>query len=139
MKKLYTASAEVTGGRNGHAKTSDGLLDLELRKPKEMGGPEGKYTNPEQLFACGYGSCFLSALNLLLEKQHLPFDKTKVDIDVHLNEEDNGYFISVEMNVYMPGIEVNKAKKVLHEADKICPYSKAIRNNVHVNFTVHVN
>ena len=95
-----------------------------------------KCTNPEQLFACAYGVCFLSALNLILQKERLPNSDTKLDIYVHLNEGEKQHFLSVDMDVYIPDVEPAKAQKVLETAHSICPYSKAVRNNVEVNFNL---
>ena len=80
--------------------------------------------------------CYHSALKLILKKKHLPFDDTRVDIAVNLNARDNGHFLSVDMNVYIPGVDKEKAKNAIHLAHEICPYSKAIRNNVDVTFNV---
>ena len=140
MERLYTAKATSSGGRKGCVQTDDGVLSLTLCMPNEHSNFKSeKCTNPEQLFACAYASCFLSALNFILKKEHLPCDNTKVDIAVHLNATEKQHYLSVDMNVYMPGIEINTAKKALHLADHICPYSKAIRNNVEVNFNITVD
>ncbi|MBR5778526.1 MAG: Ohr family peroxiredoxin [Bacteroidales bacterium] len=140
MERLYTAKATCVGGRSGTVKTDDGVLSLTMCMPDEHSKFKSeKCTNPEQLFACAYSVCFLSALNYILKKERLPYEDTKVDIYVHLNDQDKRHYLSVDMDIYMPKIEMAKAKKILHLADEICPYSKAIRNNVEVGFNIHVD
>lgn len=137
MKELYTAKATCMGGRKGCVQTDDGVLSLAMCMPGEHSNIKSeKCTNPEQLFACAYGVCFLSALNLILQKERLPNSDTKVDIYVHLNEGEKQHFLSVDMDVYIPDVEPDKARKVLETAHSICPYSKAVRNNVEVNFNL---
>lgn len=133
MKELYTAKATCKGGRKGCVKTDDGVLSLAMCMAGEHSDCKSeKCTNPEQLFACAYSACFLSAVNLILQKERLPYNDTKVDIYVHLNENEKHHFLSVDMDVYIPGVEKTKAEKVLQLANEICPYSKAIHNNVMV-------
>ena len=137
MERLYTAKATSMGGRTGCVKTDDGVIAMTMCMPGAQSGYKSdKCTNPEQLFACAYATCFHSALNLMLKKQHLPFENTKVDISVNLNARDSGHFLSVDMDVYIPGVDKEKAKKTVHLAHEICPYSKAIQNNVDVSFNV---
>jgi Ohr subfamily peroxiredoxin len=116
----------------GIAHLACGLFNNKSRS----GYKSDKCTNPEQLFACAYAVCYHSALKLILKKKHLPFDDTRVDIAVNLNARDNGHFLSVDIDVYIPGVDKEKAKNAIHLAHEICPYSKAIRNNVDVTFNV---
>ena len=137
MERLYTAKATSMGGRTGCVKTDDGVIAMTMCMPGDQSGYKSdKCTNPEQLFACAYAVCYHSALKLILKKKRLPFDDTRVDIAVNLNARDNGHFLSVDMNVYIPGVDKEKAKNAIHLAHEICPYSKAIRNNVDVTFKV---
>ena len=137
MKILYTAEATVTGGRNGKAVTSDKSLDLELRSPVLMGGPEGKYTNPEQLFACGYAACFESALAMHARTLRIKTGETQIHALVHLNsDEQDGFSIGVELQVNVPEASREQAEELVKLAHQTCPYSKAIRNNVDVKITV---
>ncbi|MDR2036978.1 MAG: organic hydroperoxide resistance protein [Bacteroidales bacterium] len=136
MEALYTAVATSVGGRNGHVKSSDGLLDFEVKPPKEMGGPDGKYTNPEQLFAAGYSACFGSALNhvALLKRKRIESSITaKVSIG---KKEGGGFMLAVEMDVNIPGMDQKEAEELAAEAHQVCPYSNATRNNIEVKIKV---
>ena len=137
MKTLYTAEATLIGGRNGRAVTSDNSLDLELRSPIAMGGPQGKYSNPEQLFACGYAACFQSALEMHIRMAKIQIGETQIDTKVHLNSDDKeGFSLSVEMQVKIPDLSKEQAEEFVKLAHQTCPYSKAIRNNVDVKISV---
>ena len=137
MKTLYTAEAIVTGGRNGKAVTSDKVLDLELRSPVVMGGPQGKYTNPEQLFACGYAACFQSALEMHARMGKIRIGQTQIDSKVHLNSDDkDGFSLSVEFKVKVPDVSKEQAEELVKLAHQTCPYSKAVRNNIDVKISV---
>ncbi len=136
MKTLYTAEVTSVGGRSGKVKSSDGVLDFEVRPPKEMGGPGGEYTNPEQLFAAGYAACFGSALGHVaaLKKRHFESSVTaRVSIG---KKEDGGYQLAVEMNVDIVGINQKEAEELVNEANQVCPYSNATRNNIKVTLKV---
>lgn len=136
MKKLYTAQATSIGGRNGHAETSDGALKLDLASP---GAPNAKpgTTNPEQLFACGYAACFGGALDYISKKQGVDASKAEIHSSVDLNQDDNGFFISVTMNVSLPGMEKAAAEKLVQATHEFCPYSKATRGNIDVTLVVN--
>lgn len=137
MKTIYTAEATVTGGRNGKAVTSDKSLNLELRSPVLMGGPEGKYTNPEQLFACGYAACFESALVMHARSLKIKTGETQINSFVHLNSDDeDGFSLSVELHVKVPEASKEQAEELVKLAHQTCPYSKAVRNNIDVKITV---
>jgi Ohr subfamily peroxiredoxin len=138
MAKLYTAAAVSTGGRGGHIKTSDGLLDLELRTPKEMGGPGGAYSNPEMLFAATYAACFNGAMMAVAANKR-PILGSVVTANVSFNNDQvKGFFISVEMDVNIPDMTQAEAEQVVADAHQMCPYSKATRGNVEVTFNVSV-
>ena len=137
MEKLYTAQATATGGRNGQVKSSDGVLDLEVRVPKEMGGSGGAYTNPEQLFAAGYAACFDSALNLIIRTGKVKTGTTTVTAEVSIGKNDAGGFgLAVTLDVTIPGVDQAMAEALVEKAHQVCPYSNATRNNVAVTLQV---
>ena len=138
-KALYTAEAHVTGGRvEGHGRTSDGALDVELRIPTEMGG-EGGGTNPEQLFAVGFASCFESALGVVARRQKLEAGDVEVDSKVSLHPTENrGFQLSVELDVTLPSVDdEGQAVDVVRAAHQVCPYSNATRGNIEVKLTAN--
>ncbi|MCD8081593.1 MAG: organic hydroperoxide resistance protein [Bacteroides sp.] len=133
MKTTYTAVVRTIGGRTGHVKSSDGVLDLEIRPPREMGGPEGDYTNPEQLFAAGYSACFGSALHhvALLRRIRIEPDVT-ARVSMFRKNENEGFHLAVELDIRLPGMDRQQAEELADAAHQLCPYSNAIRNNVEV-------
>jgi lipoyl-dependent peroxiredoxin len=138
MKVLYTAEAEVTGGRDeGHGRTSDGALEVDIRVPKELGGPGGG-TNPEQLFAVGFASCFESAMKVVAARKKLDVSDVKIDSKVMLiPTEERGFGIAAELDVTVPSMDAEGAEDVVRAAHKVCPYSNATRGNIEVAFTVN--
>ncbi|MEZ2443679.1 organic hydroperoxide resistance protein [Chitinophaga sp. RCC_12] len=137
IEKLYTAHTTATGGRNGHVTSSDGVLDLEVRMPKELGGSGGAYTNPEQLFAAGYAACFDSALNLVIRTQKVTAGTTQVNAEVSLGKNNNGgYGLSVKLLVAIPDVEPKLAQELLEKAHQVCPYSNATRGNIEVELAL---
>lgn len=134
MTAIYTASATATGdGRNGHVRSSDGVLDFDLAIPKEMGGPGGALTNPEQLFAAGYAACFHSALKRVAGMQKLTLTDTAITVDVGIGQLPNGGFgLNVTIEAELPGLTEEQGKAVLEAAHQVCPYSNATRGNVEV-------
>jgi osmotically inducible protein OsmC len=138
MKVLYTAEASVTGGRDeGHARTSDGALDVQLRSPVELGG-EGGGTNPEQLFAVGYAACFESAIKAVARRQKLDADEVSIASRVDFGPtEDRAFTIAVKLDVTLPGLDDEQAAEVVHAAHHVCPYSNATRGNIDVALTVN--
>ena len=138
-KVLYTAEASVRGGRaKGHGETSDGTLAVDIRIPTELGG-EGGGTNPEQLFAIGFASCFESALSLVARRQKLDADDAEIDSKVMLlPTEERGFKLAVELDVTMPSVEdPEQAVELVRTAHKVCPYSNATRGNVDVTLTAN--
>jgi lipoyl-dependent peroxiredoxin len=137
MKTLYTAEALATGdGRNGHGRTSDGRLDLNLAIPKEMGG-NGDGTNPEQLFAIGYAACFHSALRLVARQEKADISDSAVGARVSIGPIDNGGFgLAVELEVTLPNVDHATAEKLTEKAHQVCPYSNATRGNIDVKLVV---
>ena len=130
-KIVYTASATTTGGRQGRAVSSDGILDLELTAPKETGGP-GTGTNPEQLFAAGYSACFNSALMGVARKAKVDASAAQVTANIGFGPEGDSYAITAELQVSVPGLPVEQVQQLAEAAHQICPYSKATRGNVPV-------
>src|SRR5882757_8639976 len=136
---IYTAEATVTGGRaNGHGRTSDGALDVQLRSPKEMGG-EGGGTNPEELFAVGYAVCFEGALGVVGRRERAEVGDVSIDSKVSLvPTEERGFTIEVELNVNLPQVEdLELAKRIVEAAHKVCPYSVATRGNIEMRLTAN--
>ncbi|MET8149672.1 organic hydroperoxide resistance protein [Actinoplanes sp. NPDC049668] len=138
MQAVYTASATATGdGRGGHTRSSDGVLDLGLAVPKELGGPGGQLTNPEQLFAAGYAACFHSALKLVAGKQKITLTDTAITVDVGIGPNGKGGFgLTIAIEAELPGIDDDTARTLLETAHQVCPYSNATRGNVDVTLTI---
>ncbi|HEK21866.1 MULTISPECIES: organic hydroperoxide resistance protein [unclassified Mucilaginibacter] len=137
MKTLYTADATATGGRNGHVQSSNGVLNLEVRMPKALGGANDDYTNPEQLFAAGYAACFDSALNLVIKQEKVTTGGTIVTAKVSIGQNDAGGFgLAVELDVNIKEIDLDKANELVAKAHQVCPYSNATRGNVEVKLAV---
>ncbi|PAW94398.1 organic hydroperoxide resistance protein [Mucilaginibacter sp. MD40] len=137
MKTLYTADATATGGRNGHVQSSNGVLNLEVRMPKALGGANDNYTNPEQLFAAGYAACFDSALNLVIKQEKVTTGDTTVTAKISIGQNDAGGFgLSVELDVNIKEIDLDKANELVAKAHQVCPYSNATRGNVDVKLAV---
>jgi Ohr subfamily peroxiredoxin len=130
---VYTAAAHVTGGRaEGHGRSSDGALEVDLRLPAEMGGEESG-TNPEQLFAVGYAACFEGALGAVARRAKLEVGEVAIDSRVDLQAEDDRTFtISVALDVTLPAVEGETAAELVRKAHQVCPYSNATRGNIEV-------
>jgi lipoyl-dependent peroxiredoxin len=137
MNVLYTATAHATGdGRNGHARSEDGILDIDMRVPKEMGGPGGA-ANPEMLFAAGYAACFHSALKVVARQEKVGVDGSEVAASVGIGPLDNGGFgLTVELRVSVPDLDRDTVDKLVARAHEVCPYSNATRGNIPVTLTV---
>jgi lipoyl-dependent peroxiredoxin len=137
MEALYTAEATAWGGREGRSASSDGNVDVQLVIPKELGGPGGKGTNPEQLFATGYAGCFHSALKLVAAAQQIDVSESAVTVAVGIGADDAGGFgLTVAIEAELPGVEREKAQSLIERAHQVCPYSKATRGNVDVTLTL---
>ncbi|WP_158828414.1 organic hydroperoxide resistance protein [Mucilaginibacter lacusdianchii] len=132
MEKVYTAVVTAKGGRDGHIKSSDGVIDLDLRKPTEMGGQGGAYTNPEQLFAGAYGACYLGALGTIAKHDGADVTEATAEVHVSFNKDDNTYALSAEIHVHIPGQSLEDTQKLADKAHRACPYSKAVRGNIDV-------
>jgi osmotically inducible protein OsmC len=135
MNVLYTAKARATGGRDGRATSADGHPDLLLKPPPAMGGPadQPEATNHEELFALGYGACFLSALSLVARGQKISAKAFTIDSAVSIGSDDEGGFgLAVELHGDLPGVDPDKAAELMRTAHTVCPYSKATRGNIEV-------
>jgi Ohr subfamily peroxiredoxin len=138
MPAIYTASATATGdGRGGHTRSSDGVLDLDLAVPKEMGGPGGHLTNPEQLFAAGWAACFHSALKIVASKQKIQLTDTAITVDIGIGPDGSGAFgLTATIEAELPSVDEATGRQLLDAAHQVCPYSKATRGNIDVTLTL---
>ena len=137
MKSLYTATATTTGGREGHVTSDDGVLDLDLAVPTEMGGKGGDFTNPEQLFAAGYSACYGSALQAVAKKHKVDLGDFSVTASVEIGKDEDGNFqLGVILDSYLPGVDVKMGETLVNEAHEVCPYSRATMDNVDVTLNL---
>ena len=135
---LYRTQATATGGRDGHAATADGSLDVRLATPKELGGAGGAGNNPEQLFAAGYSACFLGAMKFVASQggPKVPADAS-VAAEVGIGPRSEGGFgLEVSLTVALPGLPRAEAEALVEKAHQVCPYSNATRNNIDVKLAV---
>jgi Ohr subfamily peroxiredoxin len=133
-KVIYTARAHVTGGRDGRGRSDDGALEVDLRRPKELGG-DGGGTNPEELFAVGYAACFESALGVVARRDHVEAGEVSIDSEVSLLPTgDGGFKLAVVLDVSVPAVDDREtAARLVKEAHQVCPYSNATRGNIEVD------
>jgi osmotically inducible protein OsmC len=133
-KVLYTAKTHTTGGReHGVSKSADGRLDIKLSTP----GTNGVGTNPEQLFAAGWSACFEGALGIAARKRHITLpEETAIDAEIDLASDRGEYFLQARLNVSIPGLEREIAYELIETAQQTCPYSKAIKGNVNVEYNL---
>ena len=135
-KVLYTAEASTMGGRDGHARSSDGVLDVNVRVPEAMGG-QGGGTNPEQLFAAGYAACFQRALGVVSRRKKVDTSGSTVTAKVSIGAIEGGAFgLAVELDVAIPGVDGESAQELADAAHQVCPYSNATRGNIEVTVNV---
>jgi len=136
---LYIAQATSTGGRDGRSVSSDGILDVKLATPKELGGAGGAATNPEQLFAAGYSACFIGALKFVAgqQKKALPADSS-ITAKVGIGQIPGGFGLDIDLDINLPGLEQAEAQALVEAAHQVCPYSNATRGNVDVRLNVTV-
>lgn len=132
MKTMYQAKATAVGGRNGKVTSEDNLLSFETRMPKELGGEGGEFTNPEQMFAMTYSTCFGGALDLVISQSDVEAGETSVSAIVGIGKTNDGLGLSAIIEAKIPGVEKEKAMELLEKAHTVCPYSKAIHGNVEV-------
>ena len=135
-KVVYKAHAKSTGGRDGSSRSSDGLLDVKLAVPGEMGGAGGG-VNPEQMFAAGYSACFLGAMKFVAgtQKVALPADSS-INATVGIGQIPAGFGIEVQLEVSVPGMDRAAAQAIVDKAHQVCPYSNATRGNIEVTITL---
>jgi lipoyl-dependent peroxiredoxin len=134
VKVIYEAEASATGGRGGSVRSSDGVLDLGLAVPKEMGGPGGAATNPEQLLAAGYAACFASALQSVARTRKLQLGASSVTARVGIGRLEDGRFrLAVTLLASLPDLGGDEADALVEEAHRICPYSNATRGDAAVS------
>lgn len=139
IKALYTATATATGGRDGRAVSSDGILDVKLSTPRELGGQGGEATNPEQLFAAGYSACFIGAIKFVASqsRKQIPADAS-ITGKVGIGQIPGGFGLEVELNISLPGLDRAEAEDLVAKAHQVCPYSNATRGNIDVRLNVSV-
>lgn len=136
-KVLYRGTAKATGGREGHATTSGGDVDVKLTTPKEMGGPGGKGSNPEELFAAGYSACFIGAMKFVAMQQKVKLpEQTTINGSVGIGAIPGGFGIEVELKISVPGMDPAQARAIIDQAHGVCPYSNATRGNIQVTLTL---
>ncbi|RZL45064.1 MAG: organic hydroperoxide resistance protein, partial [Pedobacter sp.] len=131
---LYTASVTAQGGRDGHIKSSDGILDFELKRPKELDG-QGGATNPEQLFAAAWGPCYLGALGSIADQEGVDASEATVNVQISFNKDGKAFALSAELDVHIPGLSHDETQRLADLAHKTCPYSKATKGNIDVRVT----
>lgn len=129
---VYTAHVSVTGGREGHAASDDGRLDLSLARP----GTKGVGTNPEQLFAAGYAACFQSAMGSVARQKGLDVSKSVIDSSVSLFRGEGSFHLGVVLHVTIPGMDLGQIQEIVDAAHQVCPYSNATRGNIDVTLEV---
>jgi len=137
MNIIYTAVATASGdGRSGHSESEDGQLSVDVRVPKEMGGPGGG-TNPEQLFAAGYAACFHSALRTIARREKADLGESTITAQVGIGPNENrGFSLTVKLVVDLPDFERADAERLVEAAHQVCPYSNATRGNIEVALDV---
>ncbi|MDO5642516.1 MAG: organic hydroperoxide resistance protein [Paracoccus sp. (in: a-proteobacteria)] len=136
-KILYSAEMTATGGRDGQARRADGSLSLKLTMPKELGGPGGEGTNPEELFAAGYAGCFLSALKAVGRQAKIAVpDDASVRATVGIGPVPTGFGLAVRLAVSLPGLSDQDARALMEKAHQVCPYSNATRGNIDVTLSL---
>jgi len=136
MKTIFEAKATNTGGRAGHVKSEDGVLDFDISMPNSNGKPDPKSTNPEELFAAAYATCYAGAVEAVAKSHDVDdlgdFNVTAI---VAFNKEEEGFFLEVTLDTYFPTVDKETPETIIKEAHEMCPYSKATRDNI----TVHLN
>ncbi|WP_407941104.1 organic hydroperoxide resistance protein [Nitrogeniibacter aestuarii] len=134
---LYRTEATATGGREGNASTADGVLNVQLSTPRELGGAGGPGTNPEQLFAAGYSACFLGALKFVAAGEKVALPATaQVSASVGIGAIPTGFGIEVDLRISVPGLPTAQVRALVDKAHIVCPYSNATRNNIDVRLSV---
>ncbi|MCC2598505.1 organic hydroperoxide resistance protein [Sphingobacterium sp. FBM7-1] len=137
MKALYSISATAKGGREGHVKSDNSIIDLDVRHPRALGGANDDYANPEMLFAAGYAACFDSALNRVIKLSKIQAGETKVTARIGIGQiEGGGFGLEAELHANIPGVSIVEAQQLVQKAHQVCPYSNATRGNIEVKLSV---
>lgn len=137
MKALYQTKVTAKGGRNGIVKSENGVLELNVKMPKALGGANDNFANPEMLFAAGYAACFDSALNMIIKQAGIKTGETTVTASVTIGSLESGAFnLAVDLHANIPDVTIDEAQKLIEKAHQVCPYSNATRGNIEVNLTV---
>ncbi|WP_276167579.1 organic hydroperoxide resistance protein [Zobellia alginiliquefaciens] len=139
MKTIFKTEATNTGGRAGHVKSDDGAVDLDIKMPGADGKTDGKSTNPEQLFAAAYSTCFAGALQAVA-KEHGVDDLGDFSVTaiIGFNKDEDGFFIDATLDCLLPTVDKEKGEDLINAAHEICPYSKATRDNITVELNLMV-
>jgi Ohr subfamily peroxiredoxin len=132
MDVIYTAVATARGGREGEVVSDDGILDLMLAHPTSLGGPEGEFTNPEQLFAAGYAGCFHSALMRIARKDKVDVTGSSITAHVGLGIDGQAFGLEVSLVGAFPTLDAEAGKELMERAHQVCPYSRATSGNIQV-------
>lgn len=137
MKKIFEMSATNTGGRSGQVKSEDGLIDFDVKMPDAAGATDGKHTNPEQLFAAAYATCFAGALQAMSGKHGVTdLGDFSVTATISYHKEKDGTVLEATLDSYLPTVDKATGEKIINDAHKICPYSKATRDNITVRLNL---
>lgn len=140
MKTLYTTAATATGGRNGKVTSENGVLNIDVKMPKALGGANDNFLNPEMLFAGGYAACFDSALNVVIKMEQVKTGMTSVTANVSIGQNEKGGFgLAAELHANIPGVTMEVAQQLIEKAHAVCPYSNATRGNIEVKLSVSNN
>ncbi len=136
MKTIFESSATNTGGRSGHVRSEDGVLDFDISMPNSKGKPVAGSTNPEELFAAAYSTCFAGAIQAVAKEHGVEeLGDFSVTATISFNKEEEGFFLEATLDAYLPTVDKKKGKELINAAHEVCPYSKATRDNI----TVHLN
>jgi lipoyl-dependent peroxiredoxin len=135
MEKIYEAEVMVLAGRNGHAKSSDGLLDVDVKIPKEMGGT-GDATNPEQLFAAAWSACFGTSVTVAAGIEKIKIGEVKVPAKIGVLHANGSFNLGAHLIVKIDDVDTDTAKRLVEKAKSICSYSKATKGNIEANYEV---
>ncbi|MGI9593580.1 MAG: organic hydroperoxide resistance protein [Patiriisocius sp.] len=138
MTTLYKATINATGGREGHVKSEDGLIDLGLSVPKSMGGDGGSGVNPEQLFGGAYAACFGGALQAVSKIHKLEIDLSQISVDATIGfcKDEDGFFLEATLDCYIPDVDTQTGEQLVNDAHQMCPFSKATRDNITVTLNL---
>lgn len=138
MKTLYEATSTAIGGRAGHVKSEEGPIDFNLSVPKSMGGDGGDGANPEQLFGSAYAACFGGAVQAIAESKKIAVEGDKISVSATIGycEDDDGSFLEATIDCFIPGVDKETGEKLVKAAHKICPFSKATRDNITVTLNL---